>query len=98
MLHWPCGVLGVEVGITVLGVEEWVLVLGVEVGITVLGVEEGVLVLGVEVGILVLGVTVVDEVVDAVNLAALLPRARPWSFTAKTSKVYFVAGLSPVKV
>ena len=41
-----------------------------EVGITVLGVEEGVLVLAVEVGILVLGVIVVDEVVDAVNLAA----------------------------
>ena len=41
-----------------------------EVGITVLGVEEGVLVLGVEVGILLLGVVVVDEVVDAVNLAA----------------------------
>ena len=69
MLHWPCGVLGVEVGITVLGVEE------------------GVLVLGVKVGILVLGVTVVDEVVDAVNLAAFFLFARPCLFTAKTSKV-----------
>ena len=48
-----------------------------EVGITVLGVEEGVLVLAVEVGILGLGVIVVDEVVDAVNLAAFLLRARP---------------------
>ena len=53
---------------TVLGVEEGVLVLGVEVSMTVLGVEEGVL---------VLGVIVVDEVVDAVNLAAFLLRARP---------------------
>ena len=68
---------------TVLGVEEGVLVLGVEVGITVLGVEVGITVLGVEVGITVLGLILVDEV----NLAALLLRARPWSFTAKTSKV-----------
>ena len=40
---------------------------------TVLGVEEGVLVLGVEVSITVLGLILVDKV----NLAALLLRARP---------------------
>ena len=66
-----------EVGITVLTVEEGVLVLGVEVGITILRVEEGFLVLGVEVGILVMGVIVVDEVVDAVIFAPFLLRARP---------------------